>query len=231
MEGLKPLLNLACAQARLGYGGILRLDFGSLVEYSHPRLKGLFHGIWQVRSYSGAWRISEGKGLLAGDYDDEPVIETAIGRLANRVLLDVEVSDRSSDARLLFSDSLMVEILEVSSSEVSWEAVGPGVQISFGPGPTPTFSRLDEAGPELTPDEERLSLHTSDCAARWESVLPPKAAEERSCQRCAYYIPLLGAWYFWDYGLCTNPLSPFDGKVTNVGSVCAEYASELGRPS
>jgi hypothetical protein len=227
MDLLKPLLNLACTQAGIGHGGILRLDFGSLVEYGHPRLKGVFRGTWEVRSYSGSWRVFEGHRLIAGDYDDEPVIETAIGRLANRVLLEVEVSNRSSDARLLFSDSIVVEILEVSSREVCWEAVGPGVEISFGPGPTPTVSPLNEPGPGLTPDEERLSLHTSECAARWEPVLPPQAPAERSCQRCAYYIPLRGAWYFWDHGLCTNPLSPFDGKVTNVGRGCAEYAPEL----
>lgn len=51
---------------------------------------------------------------------------------------------------------------------------------------------------------------------------------ERSCHRCAYYIPLRGVWYFWDYGLCTNPSSPFDGRVTNVGRGCTEYAAELG---
>lgn len=227
MDELKPILNLACAQAKLGYGGVLHIDLGDLVEHYHPKLKRKFHGIWQVRSHSGTWRIYNNLGLVAGDYDDEPVLEAAIGQLANHRLLAVELSDCSSDTRLRFSDSLFVDFLEASSTEVNWETIGPGVQISFGPGPNPTFSRPDEVRPGLTLEEIQLNAHADKCAKRWKPVVPPEAADKQSCSRCAYYMPLRGLWYFWDYGLCTNPASPFDGKVTNVGTGCAKYAAEL----
>ena len=224
MDELKPMLNLECSQARLGYGGILIIDLGDLIKYDHGTL---FYGKWQVRSYSGMWRIYETSNLVSGAYDDEPILEAAINLLLNRQLISVELSEHSSDARLRFSDSLFVEFMEASSKEDNWEVIGPQVHISFGPGPTPRVSGGDEANPGLTPEEARICDHADECAKRWEQIIPPQASVERSCRRCAYYMPLLGMWYFWDFGLCTNPSSPFDGKVANVGTGCTEYAAEF----
>ena|SRR5438132_1702443 len=32
------------------------------------------------------------------------------------------------------------------------------------------------------------------------------------CGRCTYWVPLAGDWGL-DYGACTNPRSPYDGRV------------------
>lgn len=226
MDALKPLLGLICVRARPGRGGIC-LDFGDLVEYDHPRLKGKYHGIWQVWSEYCSWRVFDGPQLLAGESDEEPVLKEAFDRLENQQLLDIELSERSSDARLRFSDGLVLELMEAAADLESWEAAGPDTWISFGPGPERTVSRGDEPDPGLTPEEALVSAHTHRCAERWARVVPPEAPADRRCRECVFYMPLRGMSYFWDYGLCTNPSSSFDGRVTNVRSGCDEHTAEL----
>ena len=228
MDELKPMLKLTCAQARIGYGGILRLDLGELVEYQHPRLRGKFYGTWRVVSRYSAWRIRDNQGLVAGAFDDDSVQEAAVRRLEGHQLLSVELSDRSSDTLLCYSGPLFVDFLEITSTEENWEAFGPEVHLAFGPGPSPAVSIPDEQAPGLTPDEFQHFTHADECARRWKPAIPPELAScQGSCQQCAYFMALRGVGYFGDFGLCTNPSSRWDGKVSRIGVGCVAHADEL----
>lgn len=78
MKELNPIINLSCAKVYLGYGGTLKIDLGEMVEYTHPHLKGSFHGTWRVSSEYELWRIYKSTEIIAGSYDEESVIETAL---------------------------------------------------------------------------------------------------------------------------------------------------------
>ena len=86
MKELNPIINLTCAKVHLGYGGTLNLDLGEMVEYTHPDMKGLYHGTWRVYSEYGLWRINELTTFIAGSYDEESVIDTALGKLEGKKL-------------------------------------------------------------------------------------------------------------------------------------------------
>lgn len=47
-----------------------------------------------------------------------------------------------------------------------------------------------------------LSKHSEKFHERWRDLVPQY--ESLSCSECAYYMPVVGKFYFWDYGLCSN---------------------------
>jgi hypothetical protein len=65
------------------------------------------------------------------------------------------------------------------------------------------------------------SQHFHECHERWvkKGNRPisqddtPEAWVETQCMTCAYYLQLPGKFAF-DWGVCSNPKSPMDGKVT-----------------
>jgi hypothetical protein len=88
----------------------------------------------------------------------------------------------------------------------------------------------DPLGP-LALDEE----HASTCSGRWlqrrnnlrvdedfENLPDDWYAEQ--CGECRYYAPLLGVAVFAsDWGICTHPNSPFDGRVMFEHDGCRHY--------
>ena len=226
MKELNPIINLSCAKVYLGYGGTLKIDLGEMVEYTHPNLKGLFHGTWRVSSEYGLWRIYKSTEIIAGSYDEESVIETALKIFVDKKLKQVDVSESSSDTRLHFDDSLQVEFLETSSTDENWSVLGPDIYIGFGPGMKRRIQKPDQPGKGLNHEEEKRSIHANLCAERWNLALRENL-EGKFCSDCVYYLPLRGEWYFWDFGVCSCVKSKYDGKIVKVNIGCDQHTLHL----
>jgi Protein of unknown function (DUF3027) len=75
---------------------------------------------------------------------------------------------------------------------------------------------VSERRPALMNDPE----HAKDCHKRWmarrhrRQESPDYKDEWRTqqCFSCRFFVPLMGSMKE-DYGACTNPTSPFDGRV------------------
>jgi len=217
------MLGLSCAEASLGYGGTLRLGFGERVEYERPKWKGKYHRQWQLYSNSGSWRILRGPESLAGYYDDESIIGRALEEIVGLPLRSIEIPGETSDTRLNFGQGLSLDFLEQSSKEPNWRVHAPGWFGEIGPGRS---WDQDPDSPGLDPVEEWIARHTEACAERWAAVLPP-IHEIHRCAECRFYFPLQGQFHFWDFGLCTGPLSPFDGRVVERDRGCPAFEGDL----
>ncbi|MER7892562.1 DUF3027 domain-containing protein [Micromonospora sp. NPDC094482] len=74
--------------------------------------------------------------------------------------------------------------------------------------------------------------HNNHCHQRWikqrnrDTVDPayPEAWYDEQCGGCRFWIPLDGELGH-DYGACTNPASPFDGRVRFEHDGCAAFAN------
>jgi hypothetical protein len=72
--------------------------------------------------------------------------------------------------------------------------------------------------------------HRSETHARW--LLSRNRKQESSeyrdewyaeqCGRCAFWVPLAGDWGR-DYGVCTNPASPRDGRAAFEHDGCEAF--------
>lgn len=224
----KPLLKALgrkCCQANITYPGILCIGLGQKVYYKHPSLRQNYHGEWEFRAISSAWRMVKGKRFVCGSYDFEeenyPLLQWLVGRTLNSI-----IQPSPFDLSLLFSKGLRVDLFGQSGSDrhlevfapnnVYWEwTLGQWIQ-----------SGSDEPGERLSAEEEMLNAYEEECHQRWAALVPGECIEN-CCQTCVFFRPIHGVFYFWDFGICSNGASDYDGKVVSRGSGCTVHSRSL----
>ncbi|EHQ91030.1 DUF3027 domain-containing protein [Desulfosporosinus youngiae] len=215
----KNITGLDHCYIRVGYGGKLRLGLGNKIYYKHPRLQGKFYGEWDISSLSCSWRIADGKKLLCG-YDDEvkfcnEVIESLhFGRISEVIQLSF------FDIRLVFNSGKIIDYFLQSKEDVSLVISGEKEKVTyelFSDGWEKTSSK--ESSSKLTRIEEVLSSLSENCHNRWNRVVN-HVESDLQCNTCFYFRGLDGHFYFWDYGICSNEDSMFDGKLVSINSSC-----------
>jgi hypothetical protein len=74
--------------------------------------------------------------------------------------------------------------------------------------------------------------HFSACHSRWierRRYWEERSAEDedsalRQCGGCRFYVELVGAFHY-DWGVCTNPNSAFDGRAMFEHDGCEAFAA------
>ena len=79
---------------------------------------------------------------------------------------------------------------------------------------------------EFTDVEKLSSKHSENTVKRWKDIVPAKSFNNH-CRNCTYYLSTSGRFYFWDFGICSNGKSVYDGKVVGVKSSCENYSFNL----
>lgn len=214
----KNLIGLNCCYLRVGYGSNLKIGLGKKLFYKNPKLKGKFHGEWDILSRMTTWRIIKNGKFLCG-FDDE--IE-----LCNIVLSDLEcgkvtkiVQGSYSDISISFSNDIDIDffsnslgdpkLIVIGGNRVSYELTLNGWE----------YESSDKNFKTLTDIEAILSVHSEDCSRRWEKNIPQNESVNK-CTNCFYFRQIGGYFHFWDYGICSNKESTFDGKVVAFNSGC-----------
>lgn len=223
MTLLESIVDLECCSAHIGYGGVLVIGLGQLVEYDNPKLKNSFHGEWEIRTNRASWRLLKESEIIVGEYDDGSDIKSALQSLVGYKLQNVRTQRLSPDVRLEFNNDTSCEITGTSKEEYAWEVIGPSDNLIILPSGREENINSNFVD-SLDPIETTISEHASACAERWSSVVPKKT-DNSNCRDCFYYRGLEGQFCFWDYGLCACAKSKFDGKVVNVKSSCEYYES------
>ena len=207
--------GLQCMAAEVMYYLNIVLGFGELLEEEGPRGKQT-GWTWEVMSWDGIWRVTKSQRLVFGSGDTEAVIAAQLPSLLGLTVERVDTEGGEGDVRVHFTDGTTLEILSLTADgDPVWSIKGP----------TLWFPDNGE-GAELSEQEALLSAHAEACFTRWQHAVPMDN-KERGCRECAYYCHLQGASYFWDFGVCTNARSEYDGKVVNMGSRCQVFSTAL----
>lgn len=221
-EILNKMLGQSFCYAEIGYSGAFKIGLGNRIFYDHPRLSHLFHGEWDIITISSAWRIIKDEKIICGSYDFLEENESKFNTLVFGILLNINCTPPYGLA-LSFSSGIRIEYWNQSATDNSLEILAPNN----------TYLELDHKGiwkescsniPAecLTEEEKRFVKHTEECHTRWSKSLSQCEMDE-CCSNCAFYCPLSGHFYFWDYGLCSNTNSNYDGKVVGVKHTCFEF--------
>jgi hypothetical protein len=220
-DEIQTIVSLACSKACLGYGGVLLLQLGISSKKDHEVL----NKECEIRTNNASWRLIKGKNVVVGDYDDESCIKKELKSLVGSSIVEIKLEPMVTDIKMFFDDGLVLEIFGSSSNEYAWElSVHDGYIQAL---PTNVLRRIASNFTEnMNSDEEAISSHSKACAARWEPQVSVSNTA-KNCEECAYYRALQGQFHFWDYGLCTNSESRYDGKVVNIKSSCHSYNAEL----
>jgi hypothetical protein len=219
---LNDLVGLACCEARVGFADSLVLGFGEKV-FDNPRRVKEFHGEWQLRTESCTWRIIQNQDMYCGYYGDNEENDNLLNSLLNLRILDV-VQISLFDIMFVLEKDYRIFLLAQSRDNSHFGIFAPNdVYIEFSSAKEWIISKSNIPS-GLTEEERLLSDHSELCFERWEKIIP-RFKGETHCRECIYYRPLRGEFYFWDYGICSNRKSEFDGELVGVKSGCINYSN------
>jgi hypothetical protein len=155
-----------------------------------------------------------------GSYQSEEESGPVLQSLSPGSLENLNLTS-SLDITLTFSRGLKIEILGQSNTEPVLEIFGPN-QYYLGYNNGNWITKSGSGRDIINDEEEKLNLHSEACFKRWSHIVP-QGDGDKCCEDCFYYRPIRGGFYFWDYGLCSNQQSAFDGKVVEVKSSCGFF--------
>jgi hypothetical protein len=224
MKPLEKLVELYCVKAYCGYAGRIILHFDKNLELSKTDEQEVD---WVFETISSAWRLSKNENLLTGSYEDYEHNDNEFRNLVGKKLLSIEHLN-STDVNLKFENNFQLAIfnhgithptLEIFSQKNYSEKTHLILQYT---------GEWKESEPNegFTDKEEVAYQHSEKCYSRWKDIVPPESVDNH-CRDCAYFLSNSGRFYFWDFGLCSNKKSVFDGKVVGAKSTCEYYNYEL----
>ncbi|AFM40484.1 Protein of unknown function (DUF3027) [Desulfosporosinus acidiphilus SJ4] len=224
-ELLYQAVGLSCCDASFSYGNVLCIGLGERVYYTHPSLRDVFRGEWDIRSYNSAWRLVKDNQIICGYYDLQEESGPKLELLIGHKLIDIKKIS-CLDVGFIFDDGFEIDFLGQSSSGRILEILLPG-DINLELKNSEWIQYIsDEKITGLSNEELLISEYSKRCHKRWETLIPQKKSINY-CDKCSYFRPISGQFYFWDYGLCSNELSEQDGKVVNVRYGCLYYDNTL----
>ncbi len=144
----KPIIGEICHQVIFSYGDELRLDFGEMSAYTHPKLAHLCKGSWQFGTRATPWIFKQGDRILTSslpvDIDaeiDEVEIEAVkkvLQQLENKELIDFAIDADNISLSLVFEGDRQLILhpdFQDDSGLPSWELFMPTEQLlTVGPG-------------------------------------------------------------------------------------------------
>ncbi|MEA5560578.1 hypothetical protein [Planktothrix agardhii] len=144
----KPMIGEICHQVIFSYGDELRLDFGEMSAYTHPKLAHLRKGSWQLGTRATPWVFKQGDRILTsslpvdidGEIDDSEIdaVKKVVQKLENKELINFVISDHDISLTLVFKDDYKLILepdLQDDSGLAYWELFMPTEQIlTVGPG-------------------------------------------------------------------------------------------------
>ncbi|AFZ57434.1 hypothetical protein H6G54_26185 [Anabaena cylindrica FACHB-243] len=140
---IQPIIGETCHQITFSYGDELRLHFGEMIPYNHPKLRHLRKGTWQLSTRATPVYLRKVHPMLFNSYFKHPIGVVTKRRLRllleNKKLTDF-VIDTNKNFKLILSfegnyQLVLKPDLEDDSGLAYWELLMPNEQIlTVGPG-------------------------------------------------------------------------------------------------
>lgn len=144
----KPIIGEICHQVILSYGDELRLDFGEMSAYTHPKLTHLRKGDWQLGTRATPWILKQGDQVLTAslpvnidaEIDDSEIdtVKKVVQQLENKKLIDFVIDAHNINLTLVFEEDYKLILqpdLQDDSGLAYWELFMPTEQVlTVGPG-------------------------------------------------------------------------------------------------
>ena len=139
----QSLIGEICHQVSFSYGDELKLHFGEMTPYDHPKLAHLLKGSWRFGARATPWIVKQGDRVLVvtSESDTDAETESAkaiVKQLEHKKLVDLTVDAETIRLTLSFEDDYQLILepdLEDDSGLAHWELFMPTEQIlTVGPG-------------------------------------------------------------------------------------------------
>jgi hypothetical protein len=140
---VQALIGETCNQVSFSYGDELKLHFGEMTPYDHPKLAHLLRGSWRFGARATPWTVKHNNQVLVvtseSDTDEQIAIaKEIVKQLENKKLLDLTIEADTIRLILSFEDDYELILdpdLDDDSGLAHWELFMPTEQIlAIGPG-------------------------------------------------------------------------------------------------
>jgi hypothetical protein len=214
------LIGLKVCYIGQKYGGYLKIGLGEKVYYDETGLKGKFHCQCDVSSRQSTWRIIQNNKILCGYGNEVEFNKGIFSSLELGSLVDI-IQKTDFDITFMFDCGISVDFICNILEEP---------QLTITSYPTVAYELCMDGWRKIDPNElfrkvseidSVLSDLSEDCCNRWNSMVP-KSKNNKVCDNCFYFRTINGYFHFWEFGICSNRESPFDGKLVGVSSGCNE---------
>jgi flagellin-specific chaperone FliS len=221
------IVNKNCTFIRLGYGSQLRIGIGEKIYYKHPKLEGKYHGEWDLITRAFTWRISKNNRFLCGSDDEPEDIDKILKTLELGTVSHIEKKN-IADISMHLSKGIIIDffccskddnqMIIMNGIETAYEFTLEGI---YEVNTNEHFEKLSEI-------EAILSELSEACNKRWEEQVPD-SGYSKECGDCFYFRGIDGHFYFWEFGICSNCESPYDGMLVGLKSGCQfhKYLKDL----
>jgi hypothetical protein len=170
-----------------------------------------------------AWRMTSIHEFKTGSYESTECKDDGLKELIGSKLVKIQYNT-PTDLIFFFDNGYQIETFKHSSENGLMEL------FSFEQGEKePTVIQMEASGDwsvaediSFTKDEKEFYKHSEDTDSRWELLLPADDSDT-PCSKCAYYLPVRGQFHFWNYGLCSNQDSVYDGRAVSDNCSCAYF--------
>lgn len=219
-------IGLKCIAARRGYAGRLRLSFGEKMYYKHPKLAHRFRGEFDFGIDTLSWRVLRNELILIGSEESEKSINSKLELIVGKSIVDM--SSLNHGVRLELEGDYIFEFFHTtseSSESVEVYLNKEEKHMAYN-GSQWVSGSVHDSNNNWTEEDKVKSAFSQSTTERWKQNVP-KSSDKGRCGDCAYWLRTSGEYYFWDYGICANVKSDYDGKVTGIGSYCEEMRFNL----
>jgi hypothetical protein len=140
---VQALVGETCNQVSFSYGDELKLHFGEMTPYDHPKLAHLLKGSWRFGARATPWTVKHKNQVLVvtSELDTDEQIAIAkeiVKQLEQKKLLDLTIEADTIRLTLSFEDDYQLILdpdLGDDSGLAHWELFMPTEQIlAIGPG-------------------------------------------------------------------------------------------------
>ena len=226
MTASRALVGMQISRAWIGYGTAAILELGALREETGPDGKAFQKGDATVM-VGWSWRVEGPWSVMFGATSSRRQVSEGLTGIEGLTLASVTLDGALPEISLDLSNGMRMRSFMSADGDPEWlMMLADGSALYVEDRELRHAPKGEPADQEISAEEELVLSHSEQCARRWSTEVPPSHLFGR-CEDCAFFRPMEGEFYFYDFGICTNPGSAHDANVVAVDSGCPAYSESL----
>lgn len=221
-----PLVGLNVSRAWIGYGTAAILELGALRDEAGPDGSNFQKGEATVM-VGWSWRVEGPWAVMFGATSTRRQVSEGLTGIEGKTLAGIRLDGKLPELTLELSNGMQLRSFMSADGDPEWLVMLADGSALFVENRELRHSAEGEpTEPDISAEEELILSHSEQCARRWSAQVPPSHLFGR-CEDCAFFRPMEGEFYFYDFGICTNQGSAHDAGVVAVDSGCPAYSESL----
>lgn len=213
-----PLIGLPLSLAWKGYGSFIFLEIGCLHRSSNSRAR---HPNGQFSIELVEWRVEEQGRVKFGWASWPHEITGGLEQLVGLQILKCELCGSIPELHIELERGIVIRSFRTSEGNPDWRIrLGESDYVWSECG---DVVRGEGAAVPLSAEEEWACDAASAAASRW--TMSQSSEVSGRCQACRWFVPLAGESFLLDFGVCTSPLSSYDGRAIKKDAGCDHFCA------